>query len=89
MSAIKPPTWGDRKFADRPYVGANIPIGGGAKFSSTANILNNASRIPPTPRLEDGGVSRIAAGTHICRAEVLRSFTWRRLCAGNVDHSAN
>jgi len=25
------------------------------------------------------------ADTHICRAEALRSFTWRRLCAGNVD----
>ena len=26
------------------------------------------------------------AEQHICRAEILRSFTWRRLCATNVEH---
>ena len=29
------------------------------------------------------------ADTHICRAEMLRSFTWRRLCAVKVDRSPN
>ena len=38
-----------------------------------------------------GGFVRVVSGAdaHICRAEVLRSFTWRRLCADNVDRSPN